>query len=246
MNDSKVGTIKGLLAKAESTTNPHEAEAFTAKAEKLMVQYGIEQAMLDAKRPEELRESITKDSIRFQTPYAVAFISGCHAFIDAFSDGAVRCFYSGRKANDRSLYLIGFESDVANLKMLLLSLQVQALAAMHDWWKHDADGKWCMSSYEKFLERRSFILRFFQGAGDRVKASRISATSEAEASAPGSELVLVDRKERVSQHMASLSLGKGRGMRTGGAAGARAGYAAGQQANVGGSSIGGGRREVGR
>lgn len=42
MNDRKADVIDALLAKAESTTSPEEAEALTAKAEALMLKYGIE------------------------------------------------------------------------------------------------------------------------------------------------------------------------------------------------------------
>lgn len=42
--DAQLRRVRGLLAKAESTTNPHEAEAFSAKAFELMERYRIELA----------------------------------------------------------------------------------------------------------------------------------------------------------------------------------------------------------
>jgi hypothetical protein len=42
--DTAIRRIKGLLAKAEGTANPHEAEAFFAKAAELMEKYRIDEA----------------------------------------------------------------------------------------------------------------------------------------------------------------------------------------------------------
>ena len=44
--DSRLITIRNLLAKAEATSFPAEAEAFTAKASELMARYAIDEAML--------------------------------------------------------------------------------------------------------------------------------------------------------------------------------------------------------
>lgn len=45
-DDSRLATIRSLLAKAESTPYSEEAEAFTAKATALMARYSIDQALL--------------------------------------------------------------------------------------------------------------------------------------------------------------------------------------------------------
>lgn len=68
--------IGKLLAKAERTDNPHEAEAFTRKAEALMVKLGIDEAVAraaagDAVAPErivETRVSLFVDDRRTWTP----------------------------------------------------------------------------------------------------------------------------------------------------------------------------------
>ena len=44
-SDSRLATIRGLLAKAEATEFAAEAEAFTAKASELMARYSLDEAM---------------------------------------------------------------------------------------------------------------------------------------------------------------------------------------------------------
>ncbi len=47
--------VRKLIAKSESTDSPEEGDALRAHAEKLMLEYAIEQAMLDETRPAEQR-----------------------------------------------------------------------------------------------------------------------------------------------------------------------------------------------
>lgn len=52
VSDPKMlGKIRGLLAKAESTQFPAEAEAFSAKAQDLMTRYAIDHALLESDNP---------------------------------------------------------------------------------------------------------------------------------------------------------------------------------------------------
>ncbi len=47
--DARLTTIRNLLAKAEATTFPAEAEAFTAKATELMARHRIDEALVWAR-----------------------------------------------------------------------------------------------------------------------------------------------------------------------------------------------------
>ena len=46
-----LGRVRGLLAKAESTEFPEEADALTVKAQELMAAYALDEALLDAPTP---------------------------------------------------------------------------------------------------------------------------------------------------------------------------------------------------
>jgi len=71
VSEAKVELIAKLLAKAERTT-PEEAEALTEHAERLMVKYGVEQALLDERRARlgQTREEIVQERMLFTGTYA--------------------------------------------------------------------------------------------------------------------------------------------------------------------------------
>ena len=243
MNDKKLSTVEALLAKAESTTSPEEAEALTAKAEELMIRYGIEAAMLAARRAAGAKpEQIVTRTVPFKGNYGVTLIAGGWLVARAMSGEAVQ----GYQARGTGLVLIGFESDVEQAARLVSSLALQAMVARDAWWRRAPERKWADAG-QSFVERRTFVDRFFVGAADRLRRERAVAVGEARASEPGTELVLRGRSAAVAEHLAGLGLraGKQRRTRTG-YAGAHAGYAAGQSANVGTTGIGGGRRAVGQ
>lgn len=69
MSDDAARKIGALLAKAERTDNPHEAEAYTRKAEALMVKLGIDEAMARAAGGADARpEAIVERKIRLWVP----------------------------------------------------------------------------------------------------------------------------------------------------------------------------------
>ena len=62
--------IRALLAKAESTTFPEEAETYTAKAQELMARHSIDAALLDAAGPHHGRAGAVR--IGVDAPYEMA------------------------------------------------------------------------------------------------------------------------------------------------------------------------------
>ncbi len=119
--DEKVlARIRALLAKAESTSFPEEAEALSAKAQQLMSRYSFEQALVDAPGPR------AGSARRFwlEQPYlgpksslvsAVAMANRCRA-----------AFY----AKLGFVALVGHEVDLDLVELLSTSLLVQANEAM--------------------------------------------------------------------------------------------------------------------
>lgn len=222
--------IEALLAKAQDpAATPAEAEAYTAKAEALMVKWGISDAELEAKRRGQKKGS---EKIVTEIVY-IAGAEGRNLLQLAFAVGeglGIRVLQSsGKGTMDKRAHLIGFESDVKRVKMLYESLAVQALHARAVWYA-DLD-KTGMSGNDKFLAKRQFVWSFASVVGRRLRATRETAVEETKGT--GTELVLVDRKARLDEHMAQMKVGKGRSVRSGGSTGRTAGREAGERANLG-------------
>lgn len=240
MNESKMETIKGLLAKAEGTTNPHEAEAFTAKATDLMIKYGIERAMLDSRSDK--KEDITVIQFRVQDPYADVLIPAIYGFARRYND-AIDGFYTGRATNDRTLHFVGYPSDLDLLRILVSSLLIQSKAGLSHWIEEQGYAYSLKGRQEKWHDRRSYLQGFFHGAADKIMATRQAAEAAAE---PGTAIVLADRAARVKEDMAARQLRKSSGTKTYGHSGAVAGRRDGRNADLAQGGLGGGRREVTR
>lgn len=235
MSDKKITLIAQLLAKAEATT-PEEAEALTEHAERLMVKYGIDQAIIDERRAKTgaVSEKIIQVQMAFTGPYRGEMIHLGSSVMNGL--GTLRAMqYTGGTGKVFTLYLIGFESDVAQAQVLIASLQVQSAVAVRAWWKLNKTPYAGENSYTQEKARRSFVHGFGTGAGSRIRANRATIVQEA---STGTDLVLVSRKSRVDAFVDAKTFRKGRSRNaTGQDAAAGQGYRAGQNANTGEKSI---------
>ncbi|GAB4056407.1 DUF2786 domain-containing protein [Catellatospora paridis] len=114
--------IRALLAKAESTDFPEEAEAFTAKAQQLMARHSIDHALVDAAAG--ISDGPESRRIVIANPY-----EGPKAMLLQVVAEANRC----RALNFKDLGLstiVGFGPDLDAVEMLYTSLLVQAIHAM--------------------------------------------------------------------------------------------------------------------
>lgn len=102
MSDKKIELIQQLLAKAESTT-PEEAEALTEHAERLMVKYGIEQAMLNSKKSEKDGDKIVQETIDFTGAYRLEWVALGHQVCHGL--GSLRTLKSTWKNKWARLYI---------------------------------------------------------------------------------------------------------------------------------------------
>ncbi|MGI5427586.1 DUF2786 domain-containing protein [Streptomyces sp. CA-179760] len=114
--------IRALLAKAEATGFPEEAEALSAKAQELMARHSVDEALLAARAPSPDTPGACR--IGVEPPYeqakavlldAVASANHCRAVWNeplAFST------------------VVGFETDLEAVELLYTSLLVQATTAM--------------------------------------------------------------------------------------------------------------------
>ena len=168
MIDEKVlERVRGLLAKAEATSFPAEAEAFTAKAQELMTRHAIDRILIDqggTAGPGDHR-------IVLEPPYAKAKFH-----LLAVVGEANRCRVIGRRGFG-SATVIGFPADLEAVEVLFTSLLVQATTAMlakgaH----HDPVGRSRTRSF-----RSAFLFAFAFRVGQRLQ----DVTREATATAAG-------------------------------------------------------------
>ncbi|MBV9026308.1 MAG: DUF2786 domain-containing protein [Streptomycetaceae bacterium] len=114
--------VRGLLAKAESTEFPEEAEALTAKAQQLMAQHSIDAALLDAKQgtqqvPGGLRLSV-------DAPYEEPKVHLLQAVAEANRCRTIWSRHLGFST------VVGFTADARAVELLYTSLLVQAQSAL--------------------------------------------------------------------------------------------------------------------
>ncbi|MFI1168374.1 DUF2786 domain-containing protein [Streptomyces sp. NPDC020801] len=114
--------IRALLAKAEATGFPEEAEALSAKAQELMARHSIDEALLAAR-------TLSPDApgacrIGVEPPYEEAKA----VLLDAVA-GANHCRAVWNETLGFST-VVGFEADLEAVELLYTSLLVQATAAM--------------------------------------------------------------------------------------------------------------------
>lgn len=192
---SKLSKIRALLDKAESTaaTFPEEAEALTAKAIELMERYRIDEAMIADAAPLQDRGKIIE----------VKFLVGSGPYVNARVQLATEIAYNhsvrlltstGYKG--KTVFLIGYETDVALTEMLYTSLLVQATSALSS-----PEVKASKPGYEHGTAfSRSFLLSFAYRIGERLRESGTAAAT-AHTPTDGSRsvaLVLADRMADVN------------------------------------------------
>ena len=201
-HDDWARKIAALLTKAESAS-PEEAEAFTEQAMRLMAKFNIDQSLLDMRRAAAggKPESIIKYTFRFKGTYHRALL---YTFEGVAKALGLQASFS-RYSNESTLHIYGFESDVAQAKLLITSLQLQLVVALDSWWKTYAYKSW-LSAMEKFKARRTFMFGFGEGVESRIYASRKLATAEAESTTPGAGLMLRDRASQLEQYYKSLGV----------------------------------------
>lgn len=228
--------IAQLLAQAESTPYPAEAETFTAAAEKLMLRLGIARAELEDLGQVQ-SEKVTQYRREYTGIHAIGFISYAHAIATGF--GHISTLQSSwNRGRVRNLYLVGVESDVAELVQLLDSLDLQVMTALAAWRKEEAETRRYWTAMEKELADRSFITGFGSRVGVRLREAR--QVQEEEIKGTGTELVLVGKDQRVKEFMEETypNLRSSVSRQGHSSAGHRAGYRAGANASLGQKAVG--------
>lgn len=245
---NKESTILALLAKAEATDNEHERDAFNRKAEALMIKYSIEEAQLRAKASgQEMRkEAIVQERMKFYGPFCRGLPQMAWYITEALGGLKTLTFNpfeyakggAGAQRQDvKGLIVVGYESDVRRAVQLIRSLEIQAKSAVAIWWKNSPDRSW-LGKQGAWRARRSFVVAFGGGAGERIKVVYGEAKRDVERETGSStEVALRDRDAEVSAFVDAMSTGKGRSLKSGVASANQHGRAAGRKADVGGRGV---------
>lgn len=181
--------IRALLAKAEATGFPEEAEALSAKAQELMARHSIDEALLAART--HAKDAPGACRIGVEPPYETAKA----VLLDAVA-GANRCRAVWNEPLAFST-VVGFEPDLEAVELLYTSLLVQATAAMT---KAEAAQRAGGRKRTKTF-RQSFLAAYAHRIGDRLA----TAAEGQVASAEGELLpVLAARDVAVTDHMEQM------------------------------------------
>lgn len=247
----RLAQIRALLAKAEATEFPAEAESFTAKAMELIARYAIDEALLWAEdsgeqEPQELRLVLLAPYLGPKAFLAsgVAQACGCQA-IRLGSGGAGNPGNSGSEV----MSIWGFPSDIEVVEQLLTSLMVQMATALLAS-EADLRGQVGKARAGTANWRRSFMVGFADEAVKRVRATRARAAEEQDATVqrPGAKpgastasaaVALRDRDQAVSDAFRRQFPRIRQSRTSAGSSGAarQKGRSAGRRADVGGQRL---------
>ncbi|WP_069887336.1 DUF2786 domain-containing protein, partial [Streptomyces luteocolor] len=159
--------IRALLAKAEATGYPEEAEALTAKAQELMARHSLDEALLAART--HAKDTPAACRIGVDAPYETAKA----ILLDAVAT-ANRCRAVWNEAYGFST-VVGFESDLEAVELLHTSLLVQGTAAMT---RAEAAQRAGGRKRTKTF-RQAFLMAYAHRIGGRLAETADHATKEA-------------------------------------------------------------------
>ncbi|TGN74995.1 DUF2786 domain-containing protein [Streptomyces bauhiniae] len=161
-----LGRIRALLAKAEGTGYPEEAEALTAKAQELMARHSVDEALLAASAPAPDAPGACR--IGVEPPYEQAKA--------VLLDAVARANHCRAVWNEPYAFstVVGFEADLEAVELLYTSLLVQATHAMA---KAEAAQRAGGRKRTKTF-RQSFLAAYAHRVGDRLTAAAESQVSE--------------------------------------------------------------------
>ena len=171
--------VRALLAKAESTEFPEEAEALTSRAQQLMARHSIDHALLAAEtgnRQDPAGRRLPVDN-PYESPKAVLLSEVARAN---------RCQAVWSKDLGFTT-VVGFPADLDAVELLFTSLLIQATSALvHEGSKYGPGGR---SRTRAF--RQSFLGSYASRIGERLRGATDEVVRQAAAETPGTNLLPV-------------------------------------------------------
>src|SRR5215472_13987897 len=229
--DALLDRVRKLLVKAEADgVTQAEAQALTAKAAELMAKYGIDRALLAARRPETDRPA--DRVIDIENPWARV---QAHLLCGLAVALRCQCVILPRSGPGSRIHVFGFASDIERTDVLYTSLLVQM-------WQGLAVTQPPAWSQSPRAWRRSWLLGFATAVVARVRAAEQGAAQRAADGVTGdgrsAALVLADRTEIVERTLRQAYPVTRRSRVTYSGSGYGSGYAQGQRADIGASRLG--------
>jgi Protein of unknown function (DUF2786) len=169
VDQKALARVRALLAKAESTQFPEEAEALSAKAQELMSRYSLHQAVLDHDKGR--APAVGGRRIWLDAPYADAKA----LLVQAVSTANRARTVWGSKLGFATV--IGGDTDLDGVELLVTSLLVQANRAMLAAGRHTTRAG--TSRTRSF--RQSFLVSYATRIGERLDSASSTAVAEIEA-----------------------------------------------------------------
>jgi hypothetical protein len=192
-DERTLSKIRALLAKAESTEFPEEAEALSARAQELMAKYSIDHALLAATTGHQDEPGGRR--LMIDNPHEELKAS----LLETIGT-ANRCRAIWHRQLGMST-VVGFPADLDAVELLFTSLLVQANTAMlREGAKRDAYGR---SRTRAF--RQSFLIAYTTRIGERL-SEVTGQTERAAAASTGRDLlpVLAARHHAVDEAMDAM------------------------------------------
>jgi len=261
----KLKLIRNLLAKAEATQFEHEADEFRSKAFELMAKYGVEEAMLNAHRPEAVREQVDVRLVEvLPGSYLNQRVHLLQQLATALGVENVHYLNSKKRRQRRTKWemrmgvpakpsvkneqkterveLVGYPSDMGRVEMLWTSLCLQ-MATMVG---RDPEGRlWAMDRGQKRAYNNGRVAGFITEVTSRVALREVSAKQQAKQDdrSGSTALVLVDRATAIetfwkARHDPKSFSRSSSSFGTSDYDGHAAGRKAGERANIGGTGLG--------
>jgi len=189
--DSKpLARVRALLAKAESTEFPEEAELLSAKAQDLISRHALAE-LLSA--PERSENETAAQRIWIDAPYVSAKSMLIHHVSLANRSRSVIAESLG------FCTVIGRPGDLAAIELFVTSLLVQSSVAMR---RHGAQADWSGTSRTRSF-RQSFLISYAARIGERLHEADAQAAQDS--GRPGELVPLLKRTaEQVDEAMHEL------------------------------------------
>lgn len=188
IDDRLLHKVRSLLAKAESTPYPEEADALTAKAQALMDRHSIDAAVLAASGRGPAATASGR-LVVIDDPYARAKYLLLSEVARANRSRAVF------DPHHRRATVVGFPVDLEAVELLFTSLLIQATAAML---RAGVDGDTRSRAY-----RHAFLVSYAGRIGQRLREAAAAVVAEATAAHGASVLpVLAGRELAVDDELA--------------------------------------------